>query len=118
MEKKILYRYDIQYHNDEEYQSVGVILRKYEVVRQTEKMYFINNGGWKLKRILKTSQGKRYAYDNRESAMENFKRRTRRRIEWFDYWKENCKVALQLTEKMSIEDEHIEDTDNKILDSI
>lgn len=118
MGKKI-YRYEIQYINNDDQLCVGVRLEEHEVIKETEQCYFIGDYYSKnhTKRVLKDAMNT-YAFDTKEKAMEHFKRRTKKRISWYSYWSENCEVALKLVENMSLDDNYIEDEDNKIKDTI
>lgn len=114
---KQLYRYEIIYREDG-YASVAIQLKEIKIERETEKTYFIRTCySHKEKRVSKNALNT-YAYDNKKDAMDHFERRTRTRVRWFEYWMENCNVALELIKKMESEDKYICDEDNKILDSI
>lgn len=97
-----LYRYEIEYSNSEG-DETQVVLKKHEVVRETEKTYFIKKTQYpvldnKLKRVLKAKPGsgsyaKRFAFYNRDDAMKNFIARTKTRISWYKFWTEECENA-------------------------
>lgn len=102
---KTIYRYEIQYSNSDG-DSTNVYLIKYQVVKETEYTYFIHLPAYarfsgKLKRVLKNAYNT-FAYDTKEKAMVHFQRRTMRRIEWFDYWKEECEKALEIAKGMEL----------------
>ncbi len=94
---KVLYRYEIEYKSEDG--DTSVHLRELPVVRETEKTYFINKYAWGFneKRVLKNAYNT-YAYDTKEAAKNHFKRRTRTRIAWFEFWQEECEKALKLIE--------------------
>lgn len=112
MKNRILYRYEIEYRNYDG--PVAVILRTYEVKRETEKTYFIEPSYLsKFKRVRKGSYNT-FAYPTKKEALDHFKRRTSRRIDWFDFWKANCQTALDLADKIGDGESSIYDTDNEI----
>lgn len=95
---KKLYRYEIQYKTFDS--DTEVVLKEYQVERETDCTYFIRRYGYehytgKLKLVRKNAYNA-FAYDSKEEAMQHFKRRTQRRIEWFGYWKEECEKALEI----------------------
>lgn len=93
---KILYRYEIEYKNEDD--DTQVRLREFEVERETEASYFISSfftSNGKQKRISKTAYST-YAFDTKEKAKEHFIRRTQKRIDWFEFWIEECKKGLEL----------------------
>ncbi len=100
---KTLYRYEIQYSSaDGDETQVNLI--KYPVVRETDRTYFIHLPTYaryagKLKRVLKDAYNT-FAYSTKEKALEHFNRRTMRRIQWFEYWKEECEKALEIASKL------------------
>lgn len=102
---KNLYRYEIQYQNTDG-DETKVYLREFEVKRETESSYFVELPTYarfsgKLKRINKNAYNT-FAYDTKEKALDHFKRRTFRRIQWFDYWKEECEKALEIAETIKL----------------
>lgn len=99
-----LYRYEIEYKTEDNDTDVRLI--SYQVVRETEHTYFIELPTYarfagKLKRVSKTAY-KTFAYATKEKALENFKRRTRRRIDWFEFWQEECEKALVIADTIKI----------------
>jgi hypothetical protein len=75
-----LYRYKSNVYSlfDEEgiifsHPEPKVILEEFIVVKETEKCYFIRVKS-KLKRVLKSAKST-YAYDTKEKALNNYKRR-------------------------------------------
>ncbi len=96
---KKLYRYEIQYRNSDG-DETDVYLREFDVEKETYHSYFIKLPTYaryagKLKRVSKKAHST-FAYDTIEKAREHFIWRTHRRIDWFDYWKEECEKALEI----------------------
>lgn len=103
---KLLYRYEIEYKSEDG--DTSVYLRELPVIRETEKTYFINRTYYQLlrqgygeKRVLKDAHNT-YAYNTKEKAKQHFIRRTQRRIDWFDFWKEECEKGLELIQTMEV----------------
>lgn len=99
-----LYRYEIEYKNEDGDTDVRLI--KYPVIRETEYTYFIHLPTYarfsgRLKRVLKNAYNT-FAYDTKEKALEHFNRRTFRRIQWFEFWKEECEKALEIAKGIKI----------------
>ena len=99
---KTLYRYEISYKNVDD--DTDIVLKEYPVVRETENCYFINHTviGISIhdtKRVSKDAYNT-FAYDTKEKAKEHFIRRTSRRIDWFNYWKEECEKGLELIQNL------------------
>lgn len=91
-----LYRYEIEYKNEDD--DTQVRLRKFTVIRETEHTYFIYYpylSSGKQKRISKTAMNT-FAYTTKEKAKEHFINRTTKRIEWFEFWMDECKKALKI----------------------
>lgn len=100
---KTLYRYEIEYKSVDN--DTSVFLRKFPVVKETEHTYFIELPSYarfagKLKQIKKNAYNT-FAYDTKEKAKDHFIRRTQRRIEWFEFWSDECKKALKLIKHFS-----------------
>jgi hypothetical protein len=101
---KNLYRYEIEYRNEDDDTQVRLI--ELPVFRETEYTYFVGHPyqtseifGGKLKRVKKDAMNT-YAYDTKEKAKDHFIRRTNTRIKWFEFWIEECKKGLELIEKI------------------
>ncbi len=97
---KKLYRFEIEYKSYEE--ETKVVLREYPVLRETDHMYFIRDPYSfsyppKEKRVLKSAMNK-FAFDTEEEAKDHFIRRTTKRIQWFEFWIDECKTGLNLIE--------------------
>lgn len=105
VEDKVLYRYHSSYTTD----GPWICVTRYKVIRETEKSYVID-GGYNYEKgkrmetfILKSHNGKRYAYDTLEAAYEGFLHRCRRReLITRSQWKRSEEVykAAQNKEKM------------------
>lgn len=93
---KVLYRYEIEYKNEDG--DTAVHLMEHKVLFETDKTYVIDINPWTNKRIRKTAFNT-FAYDTKEKAKQHFIRRTNKRIAWFEFWKEECEKALKLIEK-------------------
>ena len=99
---KILYRYEIEYKNEDG--DTAIHLREFPVIRETEYTYFIDPiiigiPREAKKRVSKTAN-KTYAYSTKEEAKKHFISRTETRIAWFEFWTEECKKALELIKKI------------------
>lgn len=92
-----LYRYEISYSSPD-YSRTRVILKEYEVVRETEKSYFINYQPYKIKRVSKEAYNT-FAYDTKKGAKDHFERRTQKRISWYKYWIDECEKALKISQE-------------------
>jgi hypothetical protein len=94
---KVLYRYEIEYKNDDG--DTQVRLREHPIIRETQATYFIK-ASYPIaeKRVSKFAYNT-FAYDTKEKAKEHFIRRTNTRIKWFNYWIEECEKGLELIEK-------------------
>lgn len=104
---KILYRYEIEYSNADD-PDTKVDLIELPVIRETEHTYFVGHQyqtlemfGRKLRRVSKDAYNT-FAYDSKEKAMDHFKRRTFRRIQWFEYWKKECENALEIVSNQEL----------------
>lgn len=113
----ILYRYEIEYTNEDN-DHVTLRLNEIQVIKETEKCYFIDVFPHrKLKRVLKNAMNT-YAYNTKEKALEHFKRRTQKRVSWYHFWMKQCQVAIKLADRIKPEDRWIEDTDNMIMEEL
>ncbi len=74
-----LYRYQRDTSDESWIELFPIELIEFETIKETEKGYWIEVLG-KLKFVLKSQTGKRFAYETKEAALENFKARTRRSI--------------------------------------
>lgn len=96
---KILYRYEIEYKSEDG--DTSIHLRELPVVRETEKMYFVNRDYYGLLlRGIKKDAHNTFAYNTKEKAKAHFIRRTNTRIAWFNFWKEECEKALELAKEL------------------
>jgi len=73
-----------------------LVLRRYELIKETEKGYWIGYKSINYKKWIPKESRKRYAYPTKEEAIENFKARTKRRIEILERTVSCCKIALNL----------------------
>jgi len=95
-ENKIFYRYSA--YPDE--WNVDINLLKLYAVKETEKWYRVDTSDflipWKKLRWLpkKDRCNRQYAWDTKDKAMAHLKRRLKKRIEWYDIWKDFCISAL------------------------
>lgn len=95
-----IYRYEIYYSNPEELETT-VRLREFNVERETEYTYFIQDPRkYRLKQVRKPDweNANRFAYESKEDAMKHFIRRTKKRIGWYKYWLEECEKALEIAQ--------------------
>lgn len=113
--KMEFYRYELVTYASynyitEEYESdtsnVKVVLRTYNLHKETPKGYWIGYGGLdktmlriSSKWISKTSI-KRFAYPTKQGAMDNFIKRTEKRIKIQEYDIIKCKNALSQAETL------------------
>lgn len=75
---KELYRYDTDFST--EYFEHTPYLTFYKVKKETEKGYWIQEGSRK-RFVLKGGNGKRFAYESKELALNGFIKRKERQIE-------------------------------------
>lgn len=112
------YRYEaVQYASlgiDGDYESSKfpnpvLELREYNLFKETPKGYWIGYGNYSvgypignLKSnahwVSKTAK-KRYAYPTKEEALNNYIKRTERRIKILQYQIDSCKISLNLAKK-------------------
>lgn len=112
------YRYEaVQYASlgmDGDYQSPRipnpkVVLRTYNLVRETPKGYWIGYGYpfgdylmgkpiW----VSKTAR-KRFAYPTKEEALNNFIKRNEKRIKIMEYQLFSCKLAIKEAKEIKID---------------
>jgi len=97
MTTNVLYRYEIGYKNYDD-GDTRVFLRELRVVEETDKTYLVDNYHQK-KRILKSSFNA-YAHAQKDKALAHFKRRTSKRVSWYEFWVEECNKALELTSQL------------------
>lgn len=114
MAQKVIYRYELD-SATQDYHA-GLKLRRYTVVKETAKTYFIINpkSPSKLKQVRKVA-AKTFAYDTKEKALKHYINRTNTRIRWYEYWVANCRVGLDLAENIGSRDS-IDDEDGILFD--
>lgn len=82
---KILYRYDSYFRGDDMWRELVFYITTYSIIRETEKCYVIKNPEYPYHSqkettfVLKSHNGKRFAYDTQEAAYEGYLHRCRRR---------------------------------------
>ena len=92
----LLYRYVREYSEDF---KPALVLSTHEVIRETKSCYVIKKWGKRPERfILKDPNGKRWAYDTKEKALESFKHRTLRSISIAKMYLEEGEAYLKLCE--------------------
>ena len=92
----LLYRY-VRECSDEF--TPALVLSTHEVIRETKSCYVIKRWGEKPERfILKDPNGKRWAYDTKEKALENFRQRTLRSISIARMYLKQGEAYLKLCE--------------------
>lgn len=94
-----LYRYEIEYTSEDG--STNVHLMEHQVVRETEASYCIRPH-YRDKWIRKTSHNG-WAQITKQRAKDHFIRRTSKRIQWFDFWKEECEKALEIIKNKEVQ---------------
>jgi hypothetical protein len=75
--------------------SPSLELSKYDLVEETPKGYWIGFAKMKMKWIPKESK-KRYAYPTKEEALNNFVKRTTKRIKILEWQLSCCKTSLNM----------------------
>lgn len=92
---KHLYRYETEYSSIDG--DTSIYLKKFPVIRETEKCYYIRKVAWDSKesKVLKNAHNT-YAYDDEKKAKDHFIRRLSKRISWYEYWIDECKKSLDL----------------------
>lgn len=95
-----LYRYEIEYKSEDG--DTNVYLRELKVLEETEKTYVVQDSYWRKRRVKKDAYNT-FAYAQKDKALAHFKRRTAKRIAWFEFWTEECEKALKLAEEVKSE---------------
>lgn len=72
-----------------------IVLRKYQIIKETPKTFVIRLKNFKTKRCFKDSKNS-FAYRTQEKAFENFYHRCRKNLQ---YCKFNLKVAERFMER-------------------
>lgn len=93
----VLYRYEIEYRSEDG--DTAVHLRELPILRETEKTYFIKRSYWGGEKRVPKFAHNAYAHNTKERAKQHFIRRTQTRINWFDFWKEECEKAIKIIEE-------------------
>lgn len=71
-------------------------LRTYELIKETEKGFWIGYKDISYKKWVSKTSKKRYAYPTKAEAMENFIIRTKYRIKFLQWEIDCCKIVLNL----------------------
>lgn len=109
------YRYElVQYSNfsgDDDYYSslpatTKLVVREFNLIKETPKGYWISYGAFTYYRgkgrwVSKTSK-KRYAYPTKEEALNNYIKRTERRIKYLKTDLDACESGLRLAKTQQI----------------
>ena len=74
-------------------------LRTYDLIKETEKGYWIGYKGFSFKKWIPKKSKKRYAYPTKEEALQNFIARTKRRVDILKRQIDCCKIAISLAER-------------------
>ena len=98
-----LYRYwstDSSNNDYDLFPEYELLLKEYEVIRETEKCYVINDGyDIKDKLVLKEAK-KRFAYPEKEMALKNYIERTKKYITIMGHNTEKAKECLEQANKI------------------
>lgn len=88
------YRYILEDISSEHIVDANMKLLEFDLVRETNKGYWINNEVFlHLKWISKTSR-KRFAYPTKEEALVSFKARCRKRLRIAEHQVKLCHIVL------------------------
>ena len=77
-------------------------LTTYDLLKETEKGYWIGNKGFSFKKWIPKKSKRRYAYPTKQEAMDNFITRTERRIKILQRTLDCCKIAISLAENKNL----------------
>jgi len=97
--------------------NISLCLHTLHLYKETEKGYWIGwyafNNRIKLREqaqwVSKTAK-KRYAYPTKQEALTNFIKRTTRRVEILEYKSSECHMALDLANKLNLNQEDKSET--------
>jgi len=95
----VYFRYDLEYSNSE--QETHLTLTAYPVFKETEKWYWVRSlhlPETKFKKWIPKEENwnKQFAWSTPEKAMRHFIRRTKKRVSWLNYWKEQCEIWVNM----------------------
>lgn len=96
-----LYRYVTSTTTIDRMSTIDVVLKEFTVVKSTRCGYWFYDG-FKRRFVLKSGK-KRFAYPNKESALVNFLKRKKKRIEYLENDLISEKVALRIALYMQAE---------------
>lgn len=97
MTTNVLYRYEIGYRNYDDGET-RLFLRELKVLEETDKTYLVQN--YHQKKRIRKSSFNAYAHAQKDKALAHFKRRTTKRVSWYEFWVEECNKALELTKQI------------------
>lgn len=92
------YRYE--WHSTTGYKEFLFNLKEYDLIKETDKGYWIGFNEWAMKWVPKNSL-RRYAYPTKEEAMRNFIKRTEKRIQFLQHTLMGCEFALNEAKKLT-----------------
>ena len=84
------------------YPNPKLELRTYDLLKETEKGYWIGYKGFPFKKWIPKKSKRRYAYPTKEEALKNFITRTKRRVNILQRQIECCKISISLAERTVI----------------
>lgn len=84
------------------YPNPTLELRAYDLLKETEKGYWIGYKGFSFKKWIPKKSKRRYAYPTKEEALKNFITRTKRRVNILQRQIECCKISISLAERTVI----------------
>ena len=105
------YRYECQEYASHDYNGELIAsphpnpkleLRTYDLLKETEKGYWIGYQGFSLKKWIPKKSKRRYAYPTKEEALTNFITRTKRRVNILQRQIECCQISISLAERTVI----------------
>lgn len=77
-------------------------LRKYDLIKETPKGYWIGYKGFSFKKWIPKNSRKRYAYPTKEEALKNFILRTKKRVKILKRQIDCCNIAIGLAERTAL----------------
>lgn len=100
---KKLYRYEENTHVECYEDANKLKLVELEVKKITPCGFWVNKFEWTdkhLRFVLSGSNGKRYAYETKEAALNNFIKRKTKQIQWNRFYMEKAKFYLEIAKSM------------------
>jgi hypothetical protein len=89
----VLYRYQLAY----DYADVATLkLHEYSVVRESEASYWIQLNDWNpaLQKVVRKNARKTFAYDTQKKALNNYIKRTTKRVQYLQRDLSNARSGL------------------------